>query len=143
LAYLRISEARAAGQAARSYIAKSASQILMEDSRSFSSSDRYDIFLSHCYQDADVIYGIKNIIKKIGLTVYVDWMDDLRSADAAYFQSRVLMKRGNNCRGTVLLLKRIHKDLTIQAGPTKRLDSNHALLGSLRLFPRVDRRRNW
>jgi len=70
------SEARAAGQAARSYIAKSASQILMEDSRSFSSSDRYDIFLSHSYQDADVIYGIKKIIKQIGLAVYVDWTDD-------------------------------------------------------------------
>jgi hypothetical protein len=55
LPYLRIAEARAASQVARSYVTKSASQILMEDSRSFSSADRYDVFLSHSFQDADVI----------------------------------------------------------------------------------------
>ncbi len=40
MAYLRISEARAAGQAARSYI---------EDSRRFLPANRYDVFLSHSY----------------------------------------------------------------------------------------------
>lgn len=76
MAYLRISEARAAGVSARSYISKSASQILTEDSRRFSSTDRYDVFLSHSYQDTDAIYGIKHIIEKLGLKVYVDWIDD-------------------------------------------------------------------
>ncbi len=76
MAYLRISEARAAGQAARVYISKSASQILTEDSRRFSSTDRYDVFLSHAYQDGEVIYGVKKIIEALGLTVYVDWIDD-------------------------------------------------------------------
>jgi len=76
LPYLRIAEARAASRVARSYVTKSASQILMEDSRSFSSADRYDVFLSHSFQDADVILGIKSIMKNIGLKVYVDWIDD-------------------------------------------------------------------
>jgi hypothetical protein len=76
LAYLRISEARAAGQAARSYAGKSASQILIEDSRRFSSANRYDVFLSHAYQDADAIYGVKTIIESLGLAVYIDWIDD-------------------------------------------------------------------
>jgi len=76
MAYLRISEARAVGLAAIPYISKSASQILTEDSRRFLSTDRYDIFLSHSYQDAEVIYGIKRIIESIGLKVYVDWIND-------------------------------------------------------------------
>ena len=76
MAYLRISEARAAGQAARSFVSKSASQVLMEDSRRFSSTNRYDVFLSHAYQDAESIHGVKSIIESLGLTVYVDWIDD-------------------------------------------------------------------
>jgi hypothetical protein len=76
LPYLRISEAKAAGQAARSYVSKSASQILLEDSARFSETDRYDVFLSHSYQDADTIYGVKKIIESLGLSVYVDWIDD-------------------------------------------------------------------
>jgi hypothetical protein len=76
LAYLRITEARAAGHVARSYINKSASQILMEDSRKFSSAKKYDVFLSHSYQDGEVILGVKSIIESLGLSVYVDWIDD-------------------------------------------------------------------
>ena len=76
MAYLRISEARAAGQVARSYVSKTASQILTEDSRRFSSTNRYNVFLSHAYQDADTIHGVRSIIESLGLTVYVDWIDD-------------------------------------------------------------------
>ena len=76
MAYLRISEARAAGQAARSYVSKTASQILTEDSRRFSPANRYDVFLFHSYQDADAIHGVRSIIESLNLTVYVDWIDD-------------------------------------------------------------------
>jgi hypothetical protein len=74
--YLRISEARTAGQTVRSYVSKSASQILTEDARRFSPSDRYDVFLSHAYKDGEVILGVKSLIEAQGLTVYVDWIDD-------------------------------------------------------------------
>jgi len=76
VAYLRISEARAAGQTARAYMSKSASQILTEDLRRFSPTYHYDVFLSHTYQDADTIYGVRSIIESLGLSVYVDWIDD-------------------------------------------------------------------
>jgi hypothetical protein len=76
MSYLRISEVRAAGQAARSYVSKSASQILAEDARRFSSSDRYDVFLSHSYKDGEVILGVKKLIEAQSLSVYVDWIDD-------------------------------------------------------------------
>jgi hypothetical protein len=76
MSYLRISEARAAGQAARSYVSKSASQILTEDARTFSPARSYDVFLSHAYEDGEIILGVKKIIEGLGLTVYVDWIDD-------------------------------------------------------------------
>jgi len=76
VAYLRISEARAVGQAARFRVSKTASQILTEDARRFSPTGHYDVFLSHAYQDADTIHGVRTIIESLGLTVYVDWIDD-------------------------------------------------------------------
>lgn len=103
MAYLRISEARAAGQAARSYVSKSASQILTEDSRRFSLTDQYDIFLSHTYQDADVIYGIRSIIEKLGLKVYVDWMDGpaLDRGKVTAQTAQILRDRMQNCSSLV------------------------------------------
>ena len=75
MAFLRISEAKAAG-AARAYNLRVASQLLAEAARSSSRFTRYDVFLSHAYQDAEVILGVKIIIEGMGLSVYVDWLDD-------------------------------------------------------------------
>jgi len=75
MAFLRMSEARAAA-GARAYNLRAAEQALAEQARAFSPSKRYDVFLSHSYQDADVILGVKTIIESLGLTVYVDWVDD-------------------------------------------------------------------
>jgi hypothetical protein len=75
MAFLRVSEARAAA-GTRAYNLRAAEQALAEQARAFSASRRYDVFLSHSYQDADVILGVKVIIESLGLTVYVDWVDD-------------------------------------------------------------------
>ncbi len=75
MAFLRVSEARAAA-GTRAYNLRAAEQVLTEQARAFSASKRYDVFLSHSYQDADVILGVKAIIESLGLTVYVDWVDD-------------------------------------------------------------------
>ena len=75
MAFLRMSEARAAA-GGRAYNLRAAEQALAEQARAFSPSKRYDVFLSHSYQDADVILGVKAIIESLGLTVYVDWVDD-------------------------------------------------------------------
>jgi hypothetical protein len=103
LAYLRISEVRAVGQAARSYISKSASQILTEDSRRFSSTDTYDVFLSHSYQDADLIHSIKTLIESLSLRVYVDWIDDagLDRTEVTRGTAKVLRERMKSCSSLV------------------------------------------
>lgn len=76
MAYLRISEVRAAARTALSPLQKSAGRILAEDASAFSASKTYDIFLSHSFEDAEVIYGVKKMIERLGLSVYVDWIDD-------------------------------------------------------------------
>ncbi|WKZ71126.1 MAG: hypothetical protein QY331_07660 [Melioribacteraceae bacterium] len=55
---------------------KSASTILLEDSRSFSEYKTYDVFLSHSSLDASYILAISEEIKDLGFTVYVDWIED-------------------------------------------------------------------
>jgi len=36
----------------------------------------WDVFLSHCRLDADVVLGLKRILEASHLSVYVDWVDD-------------------------------------------------------------------
>jgi len=43
---------------------------------SFNPYETYDVFLSHAFLDAEVIYGLKIILEEAGFTVYVDWYED-------------------------------------------------------------------
>jgi hypothetical protein len=70
-----MSEAKAAA-GPRAYNLRAAGQALSEEARAFSQLKKYDVFLSHSYQDADVILGVKTIIESLGLAVYVDWVED-------------------------------------------------------------------
>jgi len=40
------------------------------------SVDKYDIFLSHSYEDKEYIAELKSILECYGFTVYVDWITD-------------------------------------------------------------------
>jgi hypothetical protein len=39
-------------------------------------SSTFDVFLSHSFQDSEVILGVKRILERGGARVYVDWIDD-------------------------------------------------------------------
>ena len=56
-------------------------------------SSTFDVFLSHSYDDAEVILGVKKIMESIGLKVYVDWIDDAG------------LDRGNVTRKTAAILR--------------------------------------
>ena len=51
-------------------------QVLREEARAIRSTSTFDVFLSHSYDDAEVILGVKKIMESLGLRVYVDWIDD-------------------------------------------------------------------
>jgi hypothetical protein len=55
---------------------KSADTILASESVQFSNSAKYDIFLSHSFLDADIIYGLKTELEGNGFSVYVYWIED-------------------------------------------------------------------
>lgn len=39
----------------------------------------FDVFLSHSFEDAEVIAGVKGFIEDQGLSVYVDWIEDAQA----------------------------------------------------------------
>lgn len=41
-----------------------------------SATGRFDVFLSHSIRDARLILGLRNMLRKKGLSVYVDWIED-------------------------------------------------------------------
>lgn len=77
MAYLTKDDVR---KAARTRVQKSASrtakQILSESVRASASQDRFDIFLSHASEDAEIVLGVREVLTGLGLSVYVDWIDD-------------------------------------------------------------------
>lgn len=49
---------------------------LKAEARNAPADKRYDIFLSHCFRDAEVVLALCNLIVELGFTVYVDWLED-------------------------------------------------------------------
>lgn len=75
--YFTIDEARrAARNVVNSSFKVNAKSILESDARTASAYDSFDIFLSHSSKDAELVLGVKAILEKEGITVYVDWHDD-------------------------------------------------------------------
>ena len=70
-------EARAAAQSAtRLSAARSAGQILESVHANAQDSEAFDIFLSHAIADAELVFGVKQLLEQQGATVYVDWSHD-------------------------------------------------------------------
>lgn len=79
---LTISEVR---DAARRALAKpgqtKTAGAILRESVNFSDRKReqglkFDVFLSHCSKDANLVLGIKQLLEDRKLTVYVDWIND-------------------------------------------------------------------
>lgn len=55
---------------------KSATTILNEHVQKQASVAQHDIFLSHAYDDRELMLGVALMIEDLGYSVYVDWRDD-------------------------------------------------------------------
>lgn len=53
-----------------------AKSILESEARSTTSYESFDVFLSHSSKDAELVLGVKEILSRMGIKVYVDWHDD-------------------------------------------------------------------
>ncbi len=59
-----------------SYAARSVRSILLESAGEFLESKSYDIFLSHSVRDYELVLGMRDILKDMGYSVYLDWFED-------------------------------------------------------------------
>jgi hypothetical protein len=78
---------------------KSADDILAEGVKAFSENDRFDVFLSHSYRDAEEIIGLQQTLQDYGFTVYVDWIVDrqLDRSKVTTETAELLRKRMRSC----------------------------------------------
>lgn len=50
--------------------------LLRAQTRTFNPQQAYDIFLSHAFKDAPLIYALWKQLTSLGVRVYVDWIED-------------------------------------------------------------------
>jgi len=53
--------------------------IMAKEAREYNAYKSYDVFLSHSFSDARVVYGLKSALQDSGLSAYVYWIDDAES----------------------------------------------------------------
>ena len=80
---------------------KTASVLLKESLNEARAQPARDVFLAHSLQDANVVLGIKNLLKHFGFSSFVDWADggpvlsrtDISSATAAELRLQIRKSR--------------------------------------------------
>lgn len=76
MALLIESNLRGRAQRAVRIFAKAYDSILTEHIKKQEQLASHDIFLSHAYEDRELILGAALTIEDLGFTVYLDWRDD-------------------------------------------------------------------
>lgn len=85
----------------KSSTAFNSNQRLNESIKSTASQQKFDVFLSHSIDDAELVLGVKELLEQEGLKVYVDWDTDRHlSRDKVNKQTaellRMRMKQSNS-----------------------------------------------
>jgi hypothetical protein len=98
MAYLTVGEARRASQS--TYGATSAARQAIRKSAATSTETWFDVFLSHSFNDAEIVAGVARLIEANGQTVYVDWRDDpqLDRSQVNAESANLLRQRMAHCR---------------------------------------------
>ena len=76
---------------------------MLRESAKFSASQTYDIFLSHSFQDATYILGIKQLLEEQELSVYVDWIADpgVDRTNVTRSNAEMIRLRMKHCRSLI------------------------------------------
>jgi hypothetical protein len=75
-ALLRSKAGSASGFIYESNIRNFSAAALANETRMAAAADEFDIFLSHAFEDAILIKGLRDLLDEAGYSVYVDWIDD-------------------------------------------------------------------
>ena len=76
---------------------------ILNESKTPSDSKKFDIFLSHSFNDRDIILGLRQSIVDKGFSVYVDWIEDaqLDRNNVSRETVEIIRKRMNNCKSLI------------------------------------------
>lgn len=98
MAFITIAQAKAAARATWGSETRAVSEV--RKSANAPIGTIFDVFISHSYEDADVIAGVKAIIERSGLSAYVDWIEDaqLDRSQVSSATADQLRKRMDKCR---------------------------------------------
>lgn len=68
-----------------------------------SAFDHFDVFLSHSFLDAEVVYGVVRVLESQGLSVYVDWIVDrqLSRENVSSSTAGILRSRMRQCNSLI------------------------------------------
>lgn len=77
-----------------------------------SAGQSFDVFLSHAYEDAEVVAGVKALLEAEGLTAYVDWIDDSQASRELVTRhtADMLRARMKSCRFLLYLTSKMSPD---------------------------------
>ncbi len=95
-----VTRAQALAAAAPAWTTKASAESEMRKSAGAAISTNYDIFLSHSYEDAQLIIGVKTLIERERLSVYVDWIEDPQAdrSKVTAETAELLRQRMAHCR---------------------------------------------
>ena len=74
--YLSAKAQKSSGFATDSYVRASSAEKLLNFANAATAYETFDIFLSHSREDAILIKGLRDELTDLGLSVYVDWIED-------------------------------------------------------------------
>ncbi|MFA5204024.1 MAG: toll-Interleukin receptor [Lentisphaeria bacterium] len=79
---------------------RTASVILNEHVNKQASGQEFDIFLSHAFDDKELVLGVTMLIEHLGYQIYLDWRDDpqLDRKSVSAKTADVLRMRMRNCK---------------------------------------------
>ena len=83
----------------------------LNEERSFSFKENYDIFLSHSIEDDRIVYELKMDLQNKGFSVYIDWIDDpeLDRSNVTVATANKLRRRIRSCKSVVYALSELSK----------------------------------
>lgn len=81
------------------------SEELRKSAIAFDARLKYDVFLSHSFDDARIVKIVKEMLEERGHTVYVDWLEDkqLSREEVNEKTAQILRQRMNSCSSLIYL----------------------------------------
>lgn len=71
----------------------------------FDSAIKYDLFISHSFQDKELVAGLVYLFREAGYTVYIDWLNDskLNRINVTPDTAKIIKNRIEGSKGTAYI----------------------------------------